>query len=326
METNVITVDDALSQWIKSFKDPWTESTIKKYKTITGKISRWTKENGFERLGDVTAVQLDKWRGAWGPNATREDDQMGSTSQNQFQGRLKAFFKWAYNLEYFQRDPAATLGKIRFNPDKTQPLTPEQFNQLIAAADEYDSFRRKLIPREKFGAELKAIFLVQRWTGLRILDVLVLRHKSLVDGVLRLKTLKTGATVEVELPETAIAALRAVQPRPQAHKDYYFWSRTCKSETMRNNYLKRIRLLNRQLSFTDEDGQPMRFHSHMLRDTFAVELLLAGVPMEEVSRMLTHKNIGVTQKHYDPWVKRRRQQLEVKRVAALKKQGATFSV
>jgi site-specific recombinase XerD len=63
----------------------------------------------------------------------------------------------------------------------------------------------------------------------------------------------------------------------------------------------------------------------MLRDTFAVELLLIGVSIEEVSRMLTHKNISTTQKHYDPWVKRRRDQLEVSRVAALKKMGATFS-
>ena len=63
------------------------------------------------------------------------------------------------------------------------------------------------------------------------------------------------------------------------------------------------------LAFQDERGKPMRFHSHMLRDTFAVELLLAGYSIEDVSYLLTHADIKVTQEHYAPWVKSRRDQL-----------------
>jgi integrase len=54
-----------------------------------------------------------------------------------------------------------------------------------------------------------------------------------------------------------------------------------------------------------------RCHLHMFRDTFAVELLLAGVPIEQVSRLLGHKSIRVTEKHYSPWVQARQEQLEV---------------
>jgi hypothetical protein len=57
----------------------------------------------------------------------------------------------------------------------------------------------------------------------------------------------------------------------------------------------RVRDLNGLLSFKDDGGQPMEFRSHMLRDTFAVEMLLARVPNEEVSRLLTHKSIRVTE-------------------------------
>jgi site-specific recombinase XerD len=64
----------------------------------------------------------------------------------------------------------------------------------------------------------------------------------------------------------------------------------------------------------------------MLRDTFAVEMLLTGVPLEDVSRMLTHSSIRTTEKHYAPWVKARQRQLEDKAVAAMRKMGATFSV
>ena len=47
----------------------------------------------------------------------------------------------------------------------------------------------------------------------------------------------------------------------------------------------------------------------MFRDTFAVELLLAGVPIEQVSILLGHKSVKMTEKHYLPWVKARQEQL-----------------
>jgi integrase len=51
-------------------------------------------------------------------------------------------------------------------------------------------------------------------------------------------------------------------------------------------------------------------HAHRFRDTFAVGLLQAGVPMERVSVLLGHSSIKVTEKHYSPWVRARQEQLE----------------
>ena len=51
-------------------------------------------------------------------------------------------------------------------------------------------------------------------------------------------------------------------------------------------------------------------HAHRFRDTFAVELLLAGVPLERVSVMLGHQSTRITEKHYSPWVRARQEQLE----------------
>ena len=51
-------------------------------------------------------------------------------------------------------------------------------------------------------------------------------------------------------------------------------------------------------------------HMHRWRDTFAVELLLAGISLEQVSILLGHASVKVTEKHYAPWVKARQEQLE----------------
>ena len=46
------------------------------------------------------------------------------------------------------------------------------------------------------------------------------------------------------------------------------------------------------------------------RDTFSVELLLAGVPIERFSILLGHQSVRITEKHYAPWVRARQEQLE----------------
>jgi integrase/recombinase XerD len=47
----------------------------------------------------------------------------------------------------------------------------------------------------------------------------------------------------------------------------------------------------------------------MMRDTFAVEMLLAGVQIDQVSMLLGHASVKITEKHYSPWVKARQDQL-----------------
>jgi integrase/recombinase XerD len=51
-------------------------------------------------------------------------------------------------------------------------------------------------------------------------------------------------------------------------------------------------------------------HAHRFRDTFAVELLIAGVPLDRVSVLLGHSSIRITERHYAPWTRSRQQQIE----------------
>ena len=50
-------------------------------------------------------------------------------------------------------------------------------------------------------------------------------------------------------------------------------------------------------------------YAHRFRDTFSVELLQAGVPLERVSVFLGHSSVKVTERQYASWVQKR-QQLE----------------
>ncbi len=54
-----------------------------------------------------------------------------------------------------------------------------------------------------------------------------------------------------------------------------------------------------------EDCRP-----HRLRDTFAIRKLTCGMALEDVSRLLGHSSVSVTEKHYAPWVSSRLRRLE----------------
>ena len=50
--------------------------------------------------------------------------------------------------------------------------------------------------------------------------------------------------------------------------------------------------------------------AHRLRDTFACELLKAGVSLEHVSKLLGHTSIRTTKKSYSAWVPSRQEVLD----------------
>jgi integrase/recombinase XerD len=83
------------------------------------------------------------------------------------------------------------------------------------------------------------------------------------------------------------------------HPDYVFWNRIEGKPKAAVDVWERA--FNRAFKAAEMPGG----HSHQLRDTFAVDLLNHGVPLEEVSKLLGHKSIKTTEKSYAPWVKSR---------------------
>jgi integrase len=320
-----ITLEAALTQWLAGMKD-LAPTSRESYTSMKNTMLRWAARQKITYVSDVTPFLLDQWRSSWSPDAVEPYNRKSRNTQNQLQGRVQSFFFWATASEIIDRNPSLLLASIGKDESHTLPLTPEQFKELLAAAAWYDSTSR--CGRARVGKHLRALFLLQRWTGLRIGDAVILPKSALVGNRVVLNMQKTGKEISVVVPDQVVEALTSLPAYPRIHPDYFFWSKKGKARVNTHLWMKKIDRLSKykMVNFVDEQGKPLEFRSHMLRDTFAVEMLLAGMPIEKVSKLLGHSSVAVTEKYYAKWVKARLRQLEDETVIALRKQGAKVSM
>ena len=170
--------------------------------------------------------------------------------------------------------------------------------RILAAITRY---RDEFPNRGKENAlRLRAFVLLLRYSGMRIGDTVSLSADRIKGNRLFLYTAKTGTPVNTVLPDFVLEALEAC---PKVTDVYFFWNGKDKLETTVGSWRKRLGKLF-QLA------EVRKGHAHRFRDTFAVELLLAGVPIEKVSVLLGHQSVRITERHYSPWVRARQEQLE----------------
>ena len=227
-------------------------------------------------------------------------------------------------MRWIVTNPAADPKAIKPDESVTLPLLSGRYEKVIAATYEYDKHARHA--SDKFGADMRAIIELMRWTGLRFGDALLCAKSRIVGNKFTLRTRKGGTPLTVILPDHVVAVLHDLPSRPDVHPDYFFWSGKSKYKSLTGRWQRKLHRLNDYLSLVDYQGKPMTFHSHQLRDTFAVTQLLSGTSMEDLSQMLSHSSVKITEKYYSPWVPERQTALEQKMTEALLKMGASVSL
>jgi integrase/recombinase XerD len=133
------------------------------------------------------------------------------------------------------------------------------------------------------------------------------RDRLSPEGYIVLRRTKTTVSVFIPLPPRLVSALRNL---PSSNPRYFFWTGKGHPRSATKSYQRSLAKLFRLANIMHSDGTHKRCHSHMFRHTFAIELLLSGeVKIEQISALLGHRSIKITEKHYLPWVKARQEEL-----------------
>lgn len=182
------------------------------------------------------------------------------------------------------------------------PLEHSEFVKILTACEKREM--EVQTPGYRNAQRLKTLVLLLRYSGMRIGDAVALNVDRLQGSKLFLYTQKTGVPVYTVLPDFVAKALEAA---PCVTAKFFFWTGQGKLETAVKDWQGRLREIFDLAGVSKGEGNAV---AHRFRDTFAVELLLAGVPIERVSILLGHSSVRITEKHYNPWVRSRQEQLE----------------
>ena len=298
-----VTIEKAVAAFLEDeLSRHLSRTTTGQSKTLLEKqLIEWAQEQGLTELEQLTLPLLSKFRATWtaaGNNA--------STARRKHQ-RLSGFLWFCVRSEWLKKNPARSLKPIKVRQVPTDYFTREEFARIVDATYAYGEWRggRDFHDRAQ---RLRALILLMRWSGLAIRDAVTLERERLTaDNKLFLYRAKTNVPVYLPLPGSVAELLRSI---PNSNPRYFFWTGNGDPETAKKGWARSLRRLFKSVDIRKPDGTPKRCHAHMFRDTFAVELLLAGVPLDQVSLLLGHSSIKVTERHYSPFVKARQEQLE----------------
>jgi integrase/recombinase XerD len=292
-EDNARTLQDAASVFLQDKRvQGVTASVLGKYTRELDRLRDYCERQSVFTIQAVTRELLTGFCATW------EAHYPSSTTRSKVRERLRSFLRYCYEAQWLERVPA--LPKIKVDEAPTLPLSAAEYERLLNAV------YGQIADREQ-ADRVHALFQLMRWSGLAIRDALTLKRADIrQDGKLyRITTArqKTGTHVSVPIPPNVAKEILAVT---NGNKRFVFWSGEGEEESIAKNWAKYyVRPCFDAAGLT---GGYMT--THRLRDTFAVDLLQKGVPLEEVSKLLGHESIKTTERHYAKWIKSRQDRLD----------------
>jgi integrase/recombinase XerD len=285
-EVEAITVGRAWDDFVCDAKARGLrEPTLNKYRYLRRQMEQFAKDQGIRYLREFNLEALRSWRAAW-PNK--------SLSALKKLGLVRCFFRSAHDAGQIPDNPARKIKSPKVTQSQTLPFTQDEMVRIMTALAKYAD------PASRNGRKMRALVLLLRYSGLRIGDAVTLSHDRISGDKLFLYTAKAGTPVYLPLAPLVLGALDAAA-NPTG--PYYFWTGESKAKTAISDWQCKLKLLF-------ELAEVSNGHAHRFRDTFATGLLLQGVTLEQVSILLGHSSIRITERHYAPWVRSRQEQLE----------------
>jgi site-specific recombinase XerD len=295
-------LDDCISRYLDA-RDDVKPKTLAQYKLLLGRLKDFAqgKNKFFVRELTVDVIEDFKTYGLAG---------LAGTSKGTSIAKLAHFLRESYRRGWITESLVDKMRPHKAVYEQKQPYSDKEVELILEAAGKINGGTTGYA---KSPATFRVLIELMLETGMRVSDAVKFdparcaKSKYLcIYSFHPRKAKKNDAPKLLDVYLTA-KLKKKIDECPWLSADLPFAYRAV-SSSEETDYLgqavyERLQAVGRACGV--DDCRP-----HRLRDTFAVRLLAKGVALEDVSKLLGHASIAVTEKYYAPWVASRKLRLE----------------
>ena len=242
--------------------------TIKHYVTLHTRLTEYGK---IKRWGDLTTENISEFDAWLHKRKLSNGEAITDAAVYKYHKCLKAILNRAVMFDKIDRNPYDRLKFRRGESESIEYLTE----------DEMKAIEKLKVPKGTQIETARDLFVFQMFTGLSYSDTQAFdfsQYKK-VKG----KWINTGERIK-----TGVAYVSSLLPPAVAVLEKYGWQVPKIDNADYNHLLKVIGTMA---------DIPTKMHTHLARHTFATYMLRQGVKVENLQRMLGHKNIRQTMRY-----------------------------
>ena len=232
---------------------------------------------------------------------------LADTSKSTAVAKLRCFLRDAFRRGWITESLVDRVRAHRAVYDQKEPYSDEDVEKILNEALNLNGGTHGYAKRPKTFRLLLELMLE---TGMRVGDAIRFNPALVTKGEhLWIYTYLPQKHKKTEKPKPIEAYLsdrlkRAIDACEWLSPKLPFYFGSSKNPAyLANEVYERMQTLGARCGVSD-------CRPHRLRDTFAVRKLLAGFQLEDVSRLLGHSSVKVTEAYYAKWVPSRKLRLE----------------
>jgi len=218
---------------------------------------------------------------------------------------VKAFLEYIQLRDYIE-SPKTNISRLIFNDDK--PKRKKRTDKVISYVPEdiLENFIRKL---NYLHHVAQPIVLVMLYTGMRISDVLSLKHNCLINmnnqywietDILKTSTMNHRIPIDNKIADmlaVLISESKKISNKDNNPDNYIFcrYSGRRKGTPYTQGWMRqKLCDFARKNDITDNEGNIFHFYNHIFRHTYAVRMLNNGVDIIVLQDLLAHASPEMT--------------------------------
>lgn len=229
-----------------------------------------------KRPEDVTAIDIRMYLYEYSAQRRISDRTL-----DKYRSFICWFFGWAYNEEYIPKNPAKSIKAIKHEVKERQSLSQLDLEYL-----------RKACKTERELAVLEVMYS----TGCRVSELIQLKKDDIDWKADTVHLFGKGRKHRTSfLNAKALVALRAYLEKRDDDSPYLFVSERAPHHAVRK---EAVEAMFRKLTQASGISKPVS--PHVIRHTTATQAVNAGMPIEDVSKLLGHSSINTTMIYAKP--------------------------